>query len=189
LASKSILERGFKTKAEKIAIECKEKLNLHPCAPICAFKLAEHLKVKIFNPTEFSLSEEEIIKLTGEDSGWSALTMETKQGNRIIIHNNNHTLARQQSNIMHEIAHILCNHQIEDKYTDMNLPFGMRDFNKLQEEEAICLGSTIQLSKPSLQWALKRNMSPAQIAVHFDASIEMVNFRLRMTGLHRLIKY
>lgn len=188
MASKSILKRGFKAKAEKIATEYKEKLNLHPCAPICAFKLAEYLNVKIYAATEFLKSEDEIAKLSAQDSegyGWSALTMTTKEGNRIIIHNNFHTPARQQSDIMHEISHILCKHIVEDKYPGINLPFGMRDYDPLQEEEANCLGSTLQLSKPCLLWAKKRNMTTEQISNHFNASTEMVNYRMGITGLNK----
>jgi Zn-dependent peptidase ImmA (M78 family) len=188
LASQSILKRGFKTKAEKVATECREKLNIHPCAPICAFKLAKHLNVDIYNATDFLKEEDEIKKLSGEDCeeyGWSALTMMTKMGNRIIIHNDFHTPARQQSNIMHEIAHILCDHKIKEQNHGFNIPLGMRDFDKLQEEEAIHLGATLQLSRPCLLWAKKRNMTSNQIASHFNASVEMVNFRMSTTGVNK----
>lgn len=188
MASTSILKRGFKAKAEKIATECRENLKIHPCAPLCAFKLAQFLNVNVYNATEFLKDDYEIRKLEGieaEEYGWSALTMDTKSGNRIIIHNNFHNSYRQQSNIMHEIAHILCQHKVKELPVGVNLPFGMRDFDKLQEEEAICLGATLQLSKPCLLWARKRNMTNEQIASHFNASVEMVNFRMSMTGLNK----
>nr|WP_315240204.1 ImmA/IrrE family metallo-endopeptidase [uncultured Flavobacterium sp.] len=188
MASTSILKRGFKAKAEKIATECRENLNIHPCAPLCAFKLAQYLNVSVYNATEFLKDDDEIKRLEGkeaEEYGWSALTMNTKIGNRIIIHNNFHNPYRQQSNIMHEIAHILCKHEVKELPQGINLPFGMRDFDKLQEEEAICLGATLQLSKPCLLWARKRNMTNNEIASHFNASVEMVNFRMSMTGLNK----
>jgi Zn-dependent peptidase ImmA (M78 family) len=178
LASTSILQRGFKAKAEKIATECRENLGIHACAPLCAFKLAKSLKVDVFNMTEFLKNETEI-------EGWSALTMVTKKGNRIIIHNNFHNPFRQQSNVMHEIAHILCEHKIKELPKGMNLPFGMRDFDKLQEEEAIYLGATLQLSKPCLLWAKKKNLTNDEISRHFNCSIEMVKFRMSTTGLNK----
>lgn len=188
MASTSILKRGFKANAEKKATECRVNLNIHPCAPLCAFKLAQFLNISVYNATEFLKDDYEIRKLQGieaEEYGWSALTMDTKSGNRIIIHNNFHNSYRQQSNIMHEIAHILCQHKVKELPVGVNLPFGMRDFDKLQEEEAICLGATLQLSKPCLLWARKRNMTNEQIAIHFNASVEMVNFRMGMTGLNK----
>lgn len=178
MASTNILKRGFKARAEKIATECRENLKIHPCAPLCAFKLAKYLNVEIYNTTEF-------LKEVHEIEGFSALTMITKIGNRIIIHNSFHNPFRQQSNIMHEIAHILCEHKVKELPVGVNLPFGMRDFDKLQEEEAICLGATLHLSKPCLLWARKRNMTNEQIASYFNASVEMVNFRMSMTGLNK----
>ena len=188
MASTSILRRGFKAKAEKIATEHREILGIHACAPLCAFKLAKYLNVEVFDATEFLKEEIELLKLEGKDCegyGWSALTMITKKGNRIIIHNNFHNPARQQSNIMHEIAHILCGHEVKELPKDLIIPFGMRDFDKIQEEEAIYLGATLLLSKPCLLWARKRNMRNEDIAIHFNASIEMVNFRMGITGLNK----
>jgi Zn-dependent peptidase ImmA (M78 family) len=188
LASTNILKRGFKAKAEKIATECRENLNIHPCAPLCAFKLAQYLNVSIYDATEFLKDELEIKKLECKDDegyGWSALTMITNKGNRIIIHNNFHSPSRQQSNIMHEIAHILCEHKAKELPQGFNLPLGMRDFHKLQEEEAIHLGATLQLSRPCLLWARKRSMTNNEIASHFNASVEMVNFRMSVTGLNK----
>jgi len=83
LATKSILKRGFKANAEKLAKQYRENLNIHPCAPLCAFKLAEHLQVPVFSATEFLKLSDEINLLSGtngSDCGWSALTMLTKAG-------------------------------------------------------------------------------------------------------------
>lgn len=192
MATQTTLIRGFKAKAERIATECREKLAIHPCAPLCAFKLSEFLGIHVYNATEFINDPLELRKLEGidgEEYGWSALTMVTKAGNRIIIHNNYHTPARQQSNIMHEIGHILCGHEVKPPPQEMILPLGMRDFNKSQEDEAIYLGATLQLSRPCLQWAKKRNMTTAQIAEHFNASTEMVNFRMGSAGINKQYSY
>lgn len=186
MATKSILKRGFKAEAERIVSDYKQKLNIHACAPLCGFKLAKYLNIEIINATDFLKNEDEIKRLSGENCeeyGWSALTMNTKKGNRIIIHNNFHNPARQQSNIMHEIAHIICDHKVKEQNHNFNIPFGMRYYDELQEEEAIYLGATLQLSKPCLFWANKRNMSNSEIANYFNASIEMVTFRMNTTGI------
>lgn len=188
MATQTTLIRGFKAKAERIATDYRKKVGVHACAPLCAFKLAKFLNIPVYSATEFIEDPSERRKLAGidcEEYGWSALTMVTKAGNRIIIHNDYHTPARQQSNIMHEIAHILCKHEVKPPPQGLNLPLGMRDYDRIQEDEAIYLGATLQLSRPCLLWAKKRNMTNAEIAAHFNASPEMVNFRMGSTGVNK----
>jgi hypothetical protein len=186
LVARSILKRGFKANADRLAKQYREKLGIHPCAPLCALKLAEHLQVPVYSATTFLNLPEEINLLSGmsgRDCEWSALTMITAAGNRIIIYNPFHSVARQQSDVMHELAHIICNHETNQKDYDFEIPFGMREYNEEQEEEAKCLGSTLQLATPCLLWAKKRNMATEVIAAHFNASSEMVIYRMNMSGI------
>lgn len=186
LIAKSVLKRGFKANSDRLAKLYREKLGIHPCAPLCALKLAEYLQVPVYSATIFLVLPEEISMLSGtngRECEWSALTMKTQIGNRIIIYNPFHSLARQQSDVMHELAHIICNHEINKKDYDFEIPFGMREYDDEQEEEAKCLGSTLQLATPCLLWAKKRNMSTEVIATHFNASTEMVNYRMNMSGI------
>ncbi|WP_284653163.1 ImmA/IrrE family metallo-endopeptidase [Flavobacterium terrisoli] len=188
MATSTTLKRGFKAKAERIATEYREKLGIHPCAPLCAFALAKFLDIKVHDATHFLSGLDDVNRLSGldgSDCGWSALTMKDKDGKRLIIHNPFHTPARQQSNIMHEIAHILCEHKKKPLPEGVNLPFGMRDFDKEQEDEAIYLGATLQLSRPCLLWARKTKMTNAEIANYYNASAEMVNFRIASTGVNK----
>jgi len=188
LAAGNFLKRGFKAQAERLAKKYREDLNIHPCGPLSAFKLAEHLEVPVYKATEFLRLQEEanlLSGLLGTDCGWSALTMITKAENRIIIYNPFHSDARQQSDLMHELAHIICKHQRNETQYPFEIPIGMREFNEEQEEEAKCLGSTLQLAIPCLLWASKRNMSYTEIADYFHSSIDMVKYRMNMTGIAR----
>lgn len=191
MATRTTLIRGFKAKAERISLDYRDKLGVHACAPLCAFKLAKYLNIAIYGATEFVTDKMELLKLEGkecEDYGWSALTMLTKVGSQIIIHNNFHSPARQQSNIMHEIAHVICEHNVKLPPVGITLPLGMRNFDKQQEDEAIYLGATLQLSRPCLLWAKKRKMTNAEIANYYNASLEMVNFRIVSTGVNKQFK-
>ena len=88
LATKIILKRGFKANAERLAKEYREKLNIHPCAALCAFKLAEYLQIPVYKITEFTTNQLHIELLSGKNGDeWSALTMITEVGTTIIIHN------------------------------------------------------------------------------------------------------
>lgn len=193
MAAKSKLKRGFKSKSEKLALEFREKLGVHPCSPLCAFQLAEHIGIKVYPATEFfSNSSAEVGLLSGNNGKvceWSALTMTTEVCNRIIIHNPFNSTARQQSDIMHELSHIICEHEGRQIDIGITIPIGMREFNEEQEEEAKCLGSILQIARPGLFWAKKRDMNVEDIASHFNASVDMVKYRLNTSGIEKQLRY
>lgn len=181
MSSTQLLKRGFKAKADKLSTSYREQLNLKAWEPICAFKLAEYLKIPFYKATDFVSSSYEIETLKKNE--WSALTMVTKIGNQIIIFNPYHSEQRQQSDIMHELAHIICEHKRDTEKYNFVIPFGMHEFDEIQEEEAKCLGATLQLSKACLFWSNKRNMTYEEIAKKFNSSTEMVRYRMNITGI------
>lgn len=192
MAKKSLLPRGFKAKAEKIAISYRKELGIQPHEALCGFVLANHLKIKVCKPLDIFPKNTNIDDLIGtpeKDNGWSALTMITGKGTKLIIHNNLHSPTRQQSNLMHEIAHIICNHEYKKLPDVLNLPSLMRDYNPQQEEEAIYLGSVLQIPREGLLWNLKQRKSYDEIADYYTASKSMVTFRVNSTGVKRQLSY
>ena len=189
MAKNGILRRGFKSEAERLAEKYRKELGIHPCGALCAFALAEHLSIPVHSATDI-LKEVQYIDLLSGQNGmpneWSALTMPTAQGHQIIIYNPYHSTARQQSDIMHEIAHVICKHTRSQSKYDFEIPMGMHEYDEVQEEEAKCLGSTLQLAKPCLLWARKRSMTTDEVALHFIASTEMVQYRTNMLGLNSI---
>ncbi len=192
MAKTSLLPWGFKAKAEKIAIEFREKLELKKHDPLCGLILAEHLSIPVYSPEEFLPPGTDMNDLVGsksKDNGWSALTMITGTNKKIIIHNHLHAPTRTQSNLMHELAHVICDHKHPETQRNIALPFFMRDYDKQHEEEANYLGSTLQITREGLLWALKKRMEIAEIAEHYNASEKMVNLRINATGVKRQLSY
>lgn len=188
----NLLTRGFKAKAEKLSLKYRDELGIPHTEALSGFDLAQHFNIKIFTPEQFGMGLGDFINVIGSDSnpsGWSALTMVRAIGDRIIIHNHLHAPARQQSNIMHELAHIICEHQLPPAQTDIALPFYMREYDPVQEEEANILGSALIVSREGLLWALKKKMSHKDIADYYTASEEMVRFRINSTGVMRQLRY
>ena len=107
MAKKSILPRGFKTHAEKLSEGYRAQLSLDKTSPLCAFKLAKHLNILVTSIDNL-LPQSEVEKL--KDS-FNALWINNVDGDKVIIHNNSQSVFRQQSNVMHEIAHIIRKHQ------------------------------------------------------------------------------
>lgn len=90
---------------------------------------------------------------------------------------------------MHELAHIICDHKQSSSFDDIPLPMSMREFNAVQEEEANILGAALLISREGLVWALKKRWSQATIADYYNASVEMVQFRINSTGVLRQLRY
>lgn len=124
--------------------------------------------------------------------GWSAVTIryqEAHQTAHLIIHNEVHSASRQQSNVMHEVAHILCGHELSAVDSGSDLPNYMHLYPIEQELEADCLGWTLLLPRPALLSALSRGWNHAAIMEHYQASAEMVRLRINKTGVERQLTF
>jgi Zn-dependent peptidase ImmA (M78 family) len=182
-----MFERGFKTKAEKLSENYRKELGIHVCGILPAQKLAKHISVGIITLEDLDLDEKIKLKLLKADSGWSAVVLDNIDNKKLIVHNHKHNSGRQQSNLMHELAHVICEHKANES---PNSKFSfMRSYDKKHEDEAGYLGAALQISRPGLLWAFKRKMSHSEIATHFNASEEMVRFRVNASGVGRQVAY
>ena len=115
MSKKSYLKRGFKAEAERISNNFRNDIGLNIHEHLCAFALANYLGIEVISPEILNIDDKGLDVLMGnrgKSSGWSALTMTNSSDKKIIIHNTRASEARQQSDIMHELAHIICNHEI-----------------------------------------------------------------------------
>lgn len=186
MASKSLLKRGFKAMAERLSESFRTELGISKFAPLDAFDLAKHLKIQIFSVLELKddLNVKDYARLSDPDS-FSAMWMPNSDNEKIILHNNFHSGKRQQSNLMHELAHIILGHEIPEEQARLCSQLGLHYYNPVQEEEAKYLGGCLQLTKPALLWATKKGDSEAVISDYYVASTDMVKYRLRITGVLR----
>lgn len=180
------MQRGFKQAAERRAIALREALRLSPIAPLSARQLADHMSVPIISPPQVpGLSSQHLEQLLAIDAwGWSAVTIPIDDW-ALIIYNIAHPADRFESDVMHELAHLLCRHRPARMLTFPGFPFPLREFDPDQEEEAIWLGACLQLPRPALWWALRRGMDANTIATHFGASHAIVQYRRNVTGVDR----
>jgi hypothetical protein len=180
------MQRGFKTWAERQALEQRRHLDLSANAPLPATQLAEYFGIVIVSPEHISGMTQEHLEclLHRDQSSWSAITVSVNTVT-MIIHNTGHSRIRQESNLMHEVAHIICKHTPSELIRVGGLPFLLRDYNADQEEEASWLGACLQLPRPALWWAVKRRMTVDEMVQHFQASEQLIRYRRQMTGVDR----
>jgi hypothetical protein len=93
--------------------------------------LATYLNLKLVTTSELGLSREYLNELiSGHGSNcWSAVTI-GRDGPELIIHNDSHSLQRTESNIMHELAHVLLEHEMGEFESSLCIPLRKNDENK-----------------------------------------------------------
>lgn len=174
---------GFKARTERIAAEQRVLLGLDAHVPLPVSELAAHHGALIKIPEqEPGLKPESLQALSKFHDRWSAITVRTPDG-PVIVNNPLHNEGRQNSNVTHEIAHLVLRHTPGALQTI----FGciMRDFDEGQESEAARLGETLLVPRAALAWAARRRMDVPMAARWLGASEELVRYRANLTGVKR----
>lgn len=175
----------FRQWCENEAVHWRRKLGLYAYDPLPADRLAAYLHIPLLPPDaipDFDAASIMALSAAG-DSGWSAVTIPVPDHSPIIIYNPGHTAVRHEANLMHELAHLLLGHRPILIQTD--LPILRQSYRPEDEDQATYLGGCLQITRPGLDWAIGKGMPREEIAYHFGASAEMVQYRLNMTGRHQ----
>ncbi len=182
---KNSFRRGFKSEAENLSIYYRKKLSLNDHDPLSAFDLALHLNLDIWSPDQIpGIAPQHLSTLVNPPGSehWSAITLGITDVPSTIIYNTSHSESRIQSDIMHELAHVLLGHKMEEIDTSLGLP--LRKYDQSQEDEAEWLGGCLQLPKAALiRYYVYKNYSIEQIAQTFKASIQMTKYRVGVSGV------
>jgi Zn-dependent peptidase ImmA (M78 family) len=179
-----MLERGFKSWAERTSLSLRHDLEISPDAPLSPACLADYLNVRLATPRDIpGLSQAVLHQLLVDDPwGWSAVSV-FKEDTALVIYNPRHSAGRQASDIMHELAHLILDHQPATIIISQDGGIVMRSYNQKQEDEANWLGWCLLLPREAL-WRCKRlRLSVDEIAERYGVTATLVSFRLRMTGV------
>ncbi|BAT56542.1 unknown protein [Nostoc sp. NIES-3756] len=172
------LSTEFRQKCEGIATEQRSLLKLRAFDPLLADMLAAQMNAKIVTPEQISSLDPCVVTVLLNSNQWSAGIIH--QNPLWIINNPRHTPVRRESNLMHEFGHLLLRHNIVRFDPNTGLP----QRRQSDEDEATYLGGCLQIPRRGLLWAVQRQMTLKEIALHFHASEEMVQFRSNVTGVN-----
>ena len=162
---------------EAIATKQRNVLGFKAYKPLPAKVLANYFKATIFTAETVPNAEPEQVKVLCNDDSWSAGIIYRKP--LLIVHNSRHAPVRQQSNLMHEFAHVILKHEMVRYDAKTGLPLRKKQY----EDEAVYLGGCLQIPRRGLLWAKQSQMNLSQVALHFNASEEMVKFRSNVNGI------
>lgn len=178
------LRRGFKAEAEREAARVRKELGLAPHDPLDPADLAHHLGVAIVDASALvDLAEiEELERL--QAFAFSAATFDI-EGRKIIVYSPLRPAGRRNSDIAHEIAHLMLSHDLTEVRDLNGMPF--RTCRPYEEEEATVFGGTLLLPRALLLTAARRNATVEQIASQYVVTTEMARFRYNSTGVARQV--
>jgi len=180
-----MFRRGFKSWCEQTATSFRIKRGLAASDPLPARLLGEELKVEIVTPELLAdLPEDSRDRLVGEHSDcWSAITIPHKQC-PLVVYNPAHSPARQNSDLMHELAHILLEHEPGNTFIDPNSGLALRAHDASQEEEASWLSGSLLLPREAL-WKIKKRQWSDEIACEiYFVSLQMLRYRMNISGVN-----
>lgn len=179
---------GFKSQCERRSVEFRKQLGLQQTDPLSADKLASHLGVTVWSVREVAeLNSHDLSVLTNEsDDSWAALTMRIGTEN-LVLFKPVSSQGRRNNVIMHELAHIILGHELADACIMNDGSLAPGNFDQLQENEADWLAGTLLLPRPALMSIRRRRIPDHRACDHYMVSVEMLQWRIRMTGVdHQL---
>jgi len=178
------MRRGFKAWCEKTAIDYRGELGIEVADRLNPKDLAQHLGVLVWKPEDIpDFDHRSLHQLTQADpESWSAVTIRIAESHLTIV-NSTHSRARQRSSLCHELSHLILKHEPDriDLSPDGHLLLSSYEGDK--EEEADWLSSTLLVPRAGLQKKYRSTRNSRALANHFGVSADMLNWRLRMTGV------
>lgn len=178
------LPRGFKAEAERIAQRVRADAHVGRSARLKLKSVAESLDVRIVSAQDLvpieTLHEIERIQAYS----FSACTFEINE-RHVIVFNPIRSRPRRRSDIAHELAHIILEHDLTEIQYLNDVPF--RTCRPDQEQQATALGGTLLLPRPALLEQARQGATVDQVAKKFGVTKQMAQFRWNSTGVERQV--
>jgi hypothetical protein len=180
-----LMERGFKSRCENIAIGLRRELGLTRTAPLSPYALAAYLEIPVLKLSDIpGLDSSDIRQLLVVDpDAWSAITV-SNAGRDAIIINPSHRGGRPATDIMHEIAHLLLGHEPSTMFYVGDDDIALRGYNRGAEEEASWLAGALLLPREALTRIRSRGISDAEARTEYGVSQDLLRFRTDVTGIN-----
>jgi Zn-dependent peptidase ImmA (M78 family) len=175
------MRRGFKAEAERLTDRLRIQLGLSPDKPVDPLRLAAHMRVEVVSAADL-VGIESLRELEQAQPGaFSAAAFHLPQGRTVAVFNPCSEPARTKSDIAHELAHILLDHQVRELQQISGHPFFTCDPE--QEEEANWLAGSLLLPRALLLQYAYAGADAALIAAECGVSVPMARFRLNTSGV------
>jgi Zn-dependent peptidase ImmA (M78 family) len=156
-------------------------MGLHPYDLLDIRQLAQYLNVEVI-PADHLIDCARLEELEQLQPGaFSAATFHLHDGRTVAVYNPCNDQGRTNSDIGHELAHILLGHDVREIQQIAGHTF--ITCNPEQEEEATWLAGCLLLSRPLLLREAYNGTSAEAIAAKYEVGQHMARFRLNTSGV------
>ncbi len=178
-----VLRRGFKSEAERIARHVRTQLGMGPEQSVSPEALAELLGVEIRAGDELIPKKRFSDLERLQPDAFSACTFRPSPDRVVVVFNPLSPIRRRTSDLAHELAHILLDHELSriEKLSDVTF----LSCDATQEEEAAWLSGCLLLPRELLLAEVRKGASAKEIAKKCGVSERMARYRLGVTGVER----
>lgn len=177
------LRRGFKSEAERIAQAVRSELGMGAAQMVTPEALADLLNVEVRSGDEL-ISRKRFEELNDiQEGAFSACTFRPSGDRVVVVYNPISHPTRKRSDLAHELAHILLDHDLSRIEKLGDITFVTCDAT--QEEEAAWLAGCLLLPRTLLIREVRRGLGTADIARKCGVSESLARYRVNVTGVAR----
>ncbi len=175
------LRRGFKSEAERIARDVRTELGMGATQSVAPEVLAELLGIEVRAGDELIPRERFNYLDDIQPDSFSACTLRPSPDRTVVVYNPRSGATRRRSDIAHELAHALLDHELSrvERIGDVTFLSG----DATQEDEAAWLSGCLLLPRALLVAEVRRGSSANDIASKCGVSERMAKYRLEVTGV------
>ena len=177
------LRRGFKSEAERIAQRVRSELSMGAAQMVTPEGLANLLGVEVRSGDELIARKrfEELDQI--QRGAFSACTFRPSDDRVVVVYNPLSSERRRRSDLAHELAHILLDHDLSRIEKLGGITFLTCDAT--QEEEAAWLSGCLLLPRALLLREVRRGLVASGIADKYGVSETLAKYRINVTGVAR----
>jgi Zn-dependent peptidase ImmA (M78 family) len=180
------LRRGFVTWCENAAKGYRRDLGLRTFDALDPRKLAALLGITILFPAEIpGVPKASLHQLLNKDpDSWSAVTL-ILEAVAVIILNSTHKITRLNSDLAHELSHLILKHKPAQMFVTADGKMVMNHYDAVHEEEAGRLSGILLVPREGLMHLCAQGCGDAEMANHFGVSEQLLVMRKNMSGIVR----
>ena len=142
------MRRGFKAQAERLALSIRAEMELGPAEPVRSVTIAEHLGIEL-RPADELIDRGRLQELQDlQYDAFSGATFRLPSGRIVVVFNPLNDPGRTNSDVAHEISHLILEHPARTVERVGGLNFFTCDAE--EEQEANWLAGCLLLPRPLL---------------------------------------